>query len=230
MKKLFVVVIVLLVIPAVIFIHQKNKFNKISRQTRQEIAEIEKTVDRVLDSSHAFYRKLPHMADYSKALVKKMETTGVLGIHVFDRKERERLYRRFFDRIMDFRRQVLEDKNDTFSNESKMKYMRSLMMACNVLIHQSPATNDKEDEKKDIFAMWSRDMSQLVIVENDFSREEEKEETAPQQQSEWAGLDIVDGKTVTPSVTERKFLTQETRTPVGLIDSKITSGKNLKSG
>jgi len=234
MKKIVVLVILFLVIPGIIIITQKSKYNKIKQQTRLEITKIEGTADRVLSSNYGFYRKMSPMVDYLKALVKKMETRAVLGIYVFDREEREQLYRRFFDKLMDFRRQMVELEGDVFSIESKIKYMRGLMMACNVLIHQSPATNDKEDDKNDIFAMWCRDMSKLVLSEDDFPKEEKRKRPAPEQAPEWAGLDFVDGKPVSPRVTERKYLAQETRTPVSLDQLKNYIGKEfeiqLKSG
>lgn len=228
MKKLFILVIIFLVIPAVIFVNLKNKYNEISRQTRKELAEIEDTIYRVVGSKYDPSQKLPHILDNLRDLVKKMETRAVLGIHVFNLEDRKKLYRRFMDNAVDFRQDVLHTSEKYLTNEQKIDLMRKFILTSNFLFFQSPAINDKKDEKDDIFAIWLRDMKELEVSDSDIPQVEIKKESASENLDEWASLDIADGQAVSPVISERKYLAQITRTAVGIGQLKNYIGKEFE--
>lgn len=243
MKKLFILLIVFLVVPAIVFINQKNKYNKINQQTRQELKEIEDTIDRVVGSRHSFSEKQPLIVEYLDNLIKKMGTKAVLGIQVFNRDEKERIYRRFFDKLMDFRQQLVDFTGDRYTNAEKLELMQTLVQESDLLFEGSPVTNEKDDnvkddnvkdddekddDKKDIYAMWVSDMAKLDISEKDLPVIEKKKIAASEPVNEWASLDIVDGRALSPSATKRKFLAQVTRTAVGLDQLKNYIGKEFE--
>ncbi len=227
MKKILIVLSVL-IIAAFIFVSQKNKQTEISRQARAELAEIEKTAARVLNSSHPVSRKLTHMVEYLDGLIKKMDTRGVLDIPVFDREEKKRIYNRFIENALDFREQVAELKGKHFDRTKRKGFMQTLMMYSNTLLFRSPATNDPADDKNDIFAMWSKDIEDLILTDDELPLYEDPRQADDTPDSELAQLDIVDGKAVAPRVTERKFLTQETRTTVAPGQLKNYVGKEFE--
>ncbi len=153
---------------------------------------------------------------YLTAALKAMNTRTFIGMSVFSQKNREGIYDEFMQRIFAFRQALISySPSISLGNREKEDVVQKIASSVEILFTKNLVTDAKDLKTDPIYLKWSNQDRQKLIIQNNELPNEVVGEEIPEKseaQSQYAQLDVVDGKNMDG---EEIGIAPEKKEPVG---------------